>query len=56
MRMNTKERIMSIRLIGSIKKQPEYSKKVGLSCPANSKREEACKDEKNQKRLPSKNI
>ena len=30
--MNTKERIMSIRLIGSIKKQPEYSKKIGLSC------------------------
>lgn len=54
--MNTKERIMSIRLLNQIKNQPEYSKQVGLSFPANSKREEACKDEKNQKRLPSKNI
>lgn len=47
--MNTKERIISIRLIGSIKNQPEYSKKVGLSYSEISKREEACKNEKSKK-------
>ena len=47
--MNTKERIMSIRLLNQIKNQPEYSKQVGLSYSEILKREEACKNEKSKK-------
>ena len=48
-KMNTKERIMSIRLMNQIKNQPEYSKQIGLSYPEISKREETRKNEKNKK-------
>lgn len=38
MKMNTNERITSIRLIHQIIKHPEYSKQIGLSCQETKKK------------------